>query len=203
MIPHYWQEAIIFLHQQDKIISELIIAYPNQPLKHTHNNPFETLIKAVIGQQISVKAATTIYNKLSTQLTIISPEYFLNFPESDLKQFGLSRQKIQYLRNIAFAFQDGSLTSEQWSKMTDEEIIKQLTKIKGIGQWTAQMFLIFYLQRPDVLPLKDVGLVNIIKKHYGNFTLPEIVELAKKWQPYRTVAVWYLWLSLDGVAIHY
>ena len=116
---------------------------------------------------------------------------------------GLSSQKIKYLGNIASAFIDGLLIPEQWQEMEDEEVIKQLTKIKGIGQWTAQMFLIFYLQRPDILPLTDVGLVNIIKQHYGNLSKPEMVKLDKKWQPYRTVAVWYLWLSLDGVAIHY
>ena len=157
----------------------------------------------MIEQQISVKAATTIYNRLSTQLTTISLHDFLNLSESQLRQCGLSSQKIKYLGNIASAFIDGLLIPEQWQEMEDEEVIKQLTKIKGIGQWTAQMFLIFYLQRPDILPLTDVGLVNIIKQHYGNLSKPEMVKLDKKWQPYRTVAVWYLWLSLDGVAIHY
>lgn len=203
MTPPYWQEAVSFLHQQDEIISQLITAYPHHPLNNTHNNPFETLIKAVIGQQISVKAATAVYNRLSTQLTTISPHHFLNLSESQLRQCGLSRQKINYLQNIAFAFINGILIPEQWQKMEDEQIIKQLTKIKGVGEWTAQMFLIFHLQRPDILPLKDIGLVNIIKKHYGNLTLSEINQLSQKWQPYRTVAVWYLWLSWDGVAIHY
>ncbi|BAQ67135.1 DNA-3-methyladenine glycosylase [Geminocystis sp. NIES-3709] len=203
MTPPYWQEAVSFLHQQDKIISQLITAYPQQPLQHTHHNPFETLVKAVIGQQISVKAATTIYDRLSTQLMAISPHHFLELSPSQLRQCGLSRQKVEYLGNIASAFIDGILTPQQWHEMDDEQVIKQLTKIKGIGQWTAQMFLIFYLQRPDVLPLKDIGLVNIIKQHYGNLSTSEMITLAQRWQPYRTVAVWYLWLSLDGVAIHY
>lgn len=203
MTPPYWQKAVNFLHQEDKIISQLITTYSNQPLQHIHNNPFETLTKAVIGQQISVKAATAIYDRLSTQLASISPDNLLKLSESQLRECGLSRQKINYLQNIASAFMDGFLKSEQWHKMNDEQVIKQLTQIKGIGQWTAQMFLIFYLQRPDVLPLKDIGLVNIIKQHYGNLSTSEIIKLAEKWQPYRTVAVWYLWLSWDGVAIHY
>lgn len=203
MTPPYWQEAVSFLHQQDEIISQLITTYPQHPLQHTHHNPFETLVKAVIGQQISVKAATAIFDRLSTQLASISPDNLLKLSESQLRECGLSRQKINYLQNIASAFMDGFLTPEQWHEMNDEQVIKQLTQIKGIGQWTAQMFLIFHLQRPDVLPLKDIGLINIIKQYYGNLTLSQITELSKKWQPYRTVAVWYLWLSYDGVAIHY
>ncbi len=203
MTPPYWQEAVTFLHQQDEIISQLMMAYPHQPLKHTHGNPFETLVKAIIGQQISVKAANTVWYRLSTQLTTVSPSHLLQLSELQLRECGLSRQKIQYLGNIATAFREGLLTPEKWRYMGDEEVIKQLTKIKGIGQWTAQMFLIFYLQRPDILPLKDIGLINIIKQHYGNLSLPEIVKLSQKWQPYRTVAVWYLWLSWDGEAIHY
>lgn len=203
MTPPYWQEAVSFLYQQDKIISQLITAYPQQTLQHTHHNPFKTLVKAVIGQQISVKAATAIYDRLSTRLTTISPHHFLQLSESQLRECGLSRQKIEYLGNIASAFMDRILTAEQWHEMDDEQVIKQLTQIKGIGQWTAQMFLIFYLQRSDVFPLKDIGLVNIIKQHYGNLSISEMIKLVERWQPYRTVAVWYLWLSWDGVAIHY
>lgn len=203
MIPPYWQEAITFLHQQDEIISQLITIYPQSPLKNTHNNPFETLTKAVIGQQISVKAATTIWHRLSTQLTTVSPDHFLHLSDLQLRQCGLSPQKIKYLRAIASAFIDQFLIPEQWQDMEDQEVIKQLTTIKGIGEWTAHMFLIFYLQRPDIFPLKDIGLVNIIKQHYGNLSKPEMMELSQQWQPYRTVAVWYLWLSLDGIAIHY
>lgn len=200
--PFYWQEAINILQNQDHIIGNLINAYPDEILTNNHN-PFYTLMRAVIGQQISVKAAEAIWQRLYTQLESISPQDFLTLDTEKLRQCGLSRQKINYITNVAHAFNDGLLTPHQWQEMTDKEVIKQLTQIKGIGSWSAQMFLIFHLHRPDILPLADLGLINAIKQYYGNITQTEIITLSQQWQPYRTVAVWYLWRSLDPFVIQY
>lgn len=200
--PFYWQKAIELLAYQDKIIGNLISSYPDEILTN-HHNPFYTLTRAVVGQQISVKAAEAVWQRLSTQLDSITPHYFLTLDTEKLRQCGLSRQKINYITNVAKAFHDGILTPRKWHKMNDHEIIKQLTQIKGIGEWSAQMFLIFHLHRPDILPLADLGLINAIHKHYGKLTKPEIMTLSQQWQPYRTVAVWYLWRSLDPFVIQY
>jgi DNA-3-methyladenine glycosylase II len=202
MTPFYWQEAIDILQNQDKIIGNLITAYPDEVLTNNHN-PFYTLMRAVVGQQISVKAAEAVWQRLSVQLQAITPDDFLTLKEEQLRQCGLSRQKINYITYVAKAFNDGLLTPSKWWEMSDKEVIKQLTKIKGIGQWSAQMFLIFHLHRPDILPLADLGLINAIKQHYGNITKTEIITLSEQWQPYRTVAVWYLWRSLDPFIIQY
>jgi DNA-3-methyladenine glycosylase II len=202
MTPFYWQEAIDILQNQDKIIGNLITAYPDEVLTNNHN-PFYTLMRAVVGQQISVKAAEAVWQRLSVQLQAITPDNFLTLKEEQLRQCGLSRQKINYITHVAKAFNDGLLTPSKWWEMSDKEVIKQLTEIKGIGQWSAQMFLIFHLHRPDILPLADLGLINAIKQHYGNITKTEIITLSEQWQPYRTVAVWYLWRSLDPFIIQY
>ncbi|WP_017293219.1 DNA-3-methyladenine glycosylase family protein [Geminocystis herdmanii] len=200
--PLYWQKALELLTHQDKIIGNLIITYPDEILTN-HHNPFHTLIRAVVGQQISVKAAEAVWQRLATVLESITPHSFLTSDREKLRQCGLSRQKINYITNVANAFHDGLLTPNTWEYMSDHEIIKQLTQIKGIGEWSAQMFLIFHLHRPDILPLADLGLINAIYQHYGNMTKAEIITLSQQWQPYRTVAVWYLWRSLDPFVIQY
>ena len=200
--PPYWQEATTYLSNQDTVLKNLIKSYPDCILKN-NNNPFHTLIRAVVGQQISIKAADAIWGRLEKLLTIISPQHFLLIEEEDLRKCGLSRQKINYITNIANGFEEGILTPSQWQEMSDDEMIKQLTIIKGIGKWTAQMFLIFHLHRQDILPLADIGLINAIKLHYGDLTKSEMEDLSQCWQPYRTIATWYLWRSLDPVTIQY
>lgn len=202
MTPFYWQEAINFLHQQDTILSNLIKIYPDCILKNYHN-PFHTLTRAIVGQQISIKVADVIWSRLEAKLNSISPEHFLRLEEEVLRECGLSRQKINYITNVAIAFEQNILTPQQWPQMSDLEVMKQLTSIKGIGQWTAQMFLIFHLHRPDILPLTDLGLINAIKLHYGDMTIEEIKVFSQQWKPYRTVATWYLWRSLDPVTVQY
>lgn len=202
MTPFYWQKALKHLQHQDKIIGNLITAYPHETLIN-HHNPFYTLMRAVVGQQISVKAAEAIWQRLASQLETITPHHFLTIDTEKLRQWGLSRQKINYITNVANAFLEGILTPSTWQEMSDDEIIKQLTQIKGIGKWSAQMFLIFHLHRPDILPLADLGLINAIHLHYGKTTKIDIIKLSQLWQPYRTVAVWYLWRSLDPFVIQY
>ncbi len=202
MIPSYWQDAIAHLTLSDEVMAGLIVSYPDAALKH-QGNPFQTLIRAVVGQQISVKAASAIWQRLERQLQTISPSQFLTVAEEQLRQCGLSRQKIDYLTAIARAFEEQTLTPSRWERMSDEEVVSQLVSIRGIGPWTAEMFLIFHLHRPDILPLSDLGLLNAIRLHYGNLTKSAILTLSQRWQPYRTVATWYLWRSLDPVTVQY
>jgi DNA-3-methyladenine glycosylase II len=202
MIPSYWQDALIYLTAQDAVLAKLIDAYPNEVLKN-QGNPFTTLMRAVVGQQISIKAADGIWKRLEGRIEVFSPAYFLMVEEDLLRECGLSRPKVSYLKAIALAFENQLLTPEYWDRMSDEEVIQQLLKIRGIGQWTAEMFLIFYLNRPDILPLSDIGLLNAIKRHYGNPSKIIILEIAEVWQPYRTVATWYLWRSLDATVVQY
>jgi DNA-3-methyladenine glycosylase II len=202
MIPSYWQDSLTYLSRNDEIIAGLIVSYPDAVLKN-QGNPFQTLIRAVVGQQISIKAADAIWQRLAEKLAIISPSQLLTIGEESLRKCGLSRQKIDYLIAIAHAFEAETLTPHHWKKMSDKQIISQLIAIRGIGQWTADMFLIFHLNRPDVLPLSDLGLLNAIRIHYGRLSKAEILTLSRQWQPYRTVATWYLWRSLDPITVQY
>jgi DNA-3-methyladenine glycosylase II len=200
--PSYWQDAVIYLCAKDQILAQLINNYQSEQLTNV-GNPFQTLIRAVVGQQISVPAADAVWQRLRKKLPTISPRNFLILRKEELKKCGLSRQKIDYITNIANAFEKGILTPNQWQEMTDKEVVKQLIQIKGVGQWTAQMFLIFHLHRCDVFPLADLGLIKAVQLHYGNLTKAEIIEQSQQWKPYRTVATWYLWLSLDPTTVQY
>ncbi len=204
--PSYWKEAQAHLSQQDAQMGALIAQYQGEAMLN-YRKPFHTLARAIVGQQISVKAADSVWAKFEVLLGEMRPERYLQQQEEALRACGLSRSKIAYIRNIAEGFTSHQLQPEHWEQMEDEAVIKQLTAIKGIGQWTAEMFLIFHLHRPDILPLGDIGLIKAMQRHYA---LPEtmkekerLVELAKPWQPYRTVATWYLWRSLDPVPVQY
>ncbi|GAB4532771.1 MAG: DNA-3-methyladenine glycosylase [Pleurocapsa sp.] len=203
--PPYWQQAINYLATKDRVIGNLIAAYPNEALSN-NNNPFHTLVKAIIGQQISVKAASAICQRVESLIGHFSTKNYLLAEESDLRGCGLSRSKILYITNVANALESGKLTPLLWSTMSDDEIAKQLMSITGIGIWTAQMFLIFHLHRADILPLGDIGLIKAINFHYGSekqLSNSEIGKICKVWQPYRTVATWYLWRSLDPIPVQY
>jgi DNA-3-methyladenine glycosylase II len=203
--PIYWQPAREYLASRDQILEQLMRIYPNETLRN-HHNPFYTLTRAIIGQQISVKAAEAIWNRFAELFDTLSPETYLQLSEEKLRQCGLSRQKITYIGNISQAFQQELLTPSTWSQMSDQEVTKQLMAIRGIGIWTAQMFLIFHLHRPNILPLADIGLINAIQLHYGSTEKlyhQEILQIAEMWQPFCTVATWYLWRSLDPVVVQY
>jgi DNA-3-methyladenine glycosylase II len=203
--PLYWQTAIDYLSERDEILGNLIALYPIERLTN-HHNPFHTLARAVVGQQISVKAADSIWSRLEKYLETMSSESFLRIEVEILRGCGLSRQKVEYLTAIASAFHGGTLTPDRWTEMSDEDVRRQLVKVRGIGTWTAEMFLIFHLHRPDIFPLGDLGLVNAIQRAYADerpLSTEEIRQLAKRWQPYRTVATWYLWRSLDPVPVQY
>ena len=203
--PGYWQEAKEYLRSNDAILGDLIALYPSETMINYHD-AFLTLVKAVIGQQISVSAANAINKRLESLLGKITLENYLDTDPQLLRQCGLSRQKIAYITNISQGFKDGILTPQFWSKMSEKEVMEQLISIKGIGPWTAQMFLIFHLHRRDIFPMADLGLINAIQLHYGGkkgLSKGQIKELSQRWKPYRTVATWYLWRSLDPIPVQY
>jgi DNA-3-methyladenine glycosylase II len=172
----------------------------------TRGDPFVTLARSVVGQQISVKAAQSVWDRFSALMKAVKPAAVLKLSVEDMRGSGLSARKVEYLQDLASYFQNGKVSVKQWSQMEDEAIIAELIAIRGIGRWTAEMFLMFYLLRPDVLPLDDVGLVNGISKLYFSgepVSRSEVRDLARAWEPYRSVATWYIWRSLDPEPVAY
>jgi len=211
MRPEYWNDAIRYLSEVDPILCEIIKKNQHQVLI-SKNNPFNTLIKSIIGQQISVKAAQSIYLRLLEVLKHeISPTEIKEINKENLREIGLSRQKIEYIHNISDYFiNNPKITSNLYFlTASKDEIYNNLIKIKGIGEWTIEMFFIFYVTLPDILPLKDIGLINAIKRAYNLVTLDKetqhqnILNISNKWKPYRTVATWYLWQMIDDELVEY
>ena len=164
---------------------------------------FAALCEAIIAQQLSIKAAATIYRRFrgSFDRKTPTPERLVALSDADLRAVGLSRQKIGYLRDLARKFADRTVPYRRLSTLDEDTVIAVLTQVKGIGVWTAQMFLIFSLNRPDVLPVGDLGLRKAVELWYELDGLPaeaELIEIGEGWRPYRTVATWYLWQSLDN-----
>lgn len=202
----YWQEAAAALSARDAALAEIIAAHPSGQLEG-RGDPFFTLARAIIGQQVSVKAADTMWQRFETALSQrIHHEAVLALDEEGMRACGLSRQKISYLKGLAEHFSTQGLDRLHWHEMTDDEVTRRLVAITGIGSWTAEMFLIFCLCRPDVFPIKDIGVQKAIEKHYGKgktLTLERMQRITKSWKPWRTVATWYLWRSLDPVPVAY
>ena len=203
--PLFWEKAKKILSLKDKKLSKIIKNYPNDFL-YTKSDPFFTLAKSIVGQQISVKAAQTIWERLETKIINIQPTTIIKTRFNTLKSIGLSRQKINYLKNLSYAFIEKKINLNSWNKMSDEEIILDLTQIKGIGRWTAEMFLIFNLCRSDIFPLDDIGMIRGLCKLY-DIPYPTdkeiLIQISEKWKPYRSVATWYLWRSLDPIPVEY
>ena len=203
--PLFWEKAKKILSLKDKKLSKIIKNYPNDFL-YTKSNPFFTLARSIVGQQISVKAAQTIWERLETKIINIQPTTIIKTRFNTLKSIGLSRQKINYLKNLSYAFIEKKINLNSWNKMSDEEIILDLTQIKGIGRWTAEMFLIFNLCRSDIFPLDDIGMIRGLCKLY-DIPYPTdkeiLIQISEKWKPYRSVATWYLWRSLDPIPVEY
>ena len=164
---------------------------------------FSMLVRAIVFQQLSTKAATTIHNRLLECMPggKPAPECLAAVTDEQFRTAGISRQKAAYLRDLGEKVSSGDLPLDALDAMTDDEVIEALTRVKGIGRWTAEMFLIFRLQRPDVLPVGDLGIVNAIQKAYRLRKKPtpeKMRKLGEAWRPYRSVATWYLWRSLDN-----
>lgn len=204
-IPAYWQDATDRLCAADPVLGGIIRAYHGETLIGK-GDPFLTLARAIIGQQISVKAADAVWGRFATGLGEVTPEAIFANSEEQLRGFGLSRMKVAYLKDLARYFTKEAHTIRHWPDMSDEELIKSLSSIHGIGRWTAEMFLIFHLLRPDVFPVDDIGLQKAVWKHYFGGEKQPLKTLrahGELWQPYRSVATWYLWRSLDPVPVEY
>ncbi len=165
-------------------------------------DPFSALVRAITGQQLSTKAATTIYGRLAALMPGgVTPTSLSTLTDEQMRACGMSRQKIAYFRDLSAKVLSGVVALDSLESMTDDEVIASLTQVKGIGRWSAEMFLMFRLHRPDVLPVDDLGIVNAVKNVYRlrkRPTADRIRKIGEAWRPYRSVASWYLWRSLDN-----
>ena len=203
--PIFWETAKKDLVKKDKRLGKIIQSYPKDFL-FTKSDPFYTLARSIVGQQISVNAAQAVWDRFEKKIESITPKEVKNVHYMKLKSCGLSKQKITYLKSLSTAFIEKKIDPKKWALLDNEEIINDLIKIKGIGRWTAEMFLIFNLCRPDIFPADDLGLIKGICKCY-NLEYPikrdHALKLAKKWKPWRSVATWYFWRSLDPIPVEY
>lgn len=204
--PHYWEDAVAHLVRRDRILKKLIPQHPEVWLT-SRGTPFVTLARAIIGQQITTRAADSIWQRfLEVAGSRPSPASVLRAGVPGLRQAGLSQRKAEYLQDLGVHFSERKVHPDRWSAMEDEAVIDELVAIRGIGRWTAEMFLIFNLQRPDILPLDDPGLLKAISLHYFSgepVSRFEAREVSLAWQPWRTVATWYLWHSLEPAPVQY
>ena len=205
MTPHYWDRARRALARRDPILRVIIRRHPGIALQ-SRGDPFQTLARSIVGQQISVTAADSVWARLLRVAPAMRPEEVVAARRRRLLAAGLSQRKSEYLRDLARRFLDGSLHAARWAELDDEAVIRDLVQVRGIGRWTAEMFLIFHLLRPNVLPLDDLGLQKAVRMHYfdGDSAEVEAIRaLASDWEPWRSVATWYLWRSLDPVPVEY
>lgn len=203
--PLYWEEARADLIKRDRILRRVIPNHPDGFLV-SRGDAFVTLARAITGQQISVKAAQAVWDRVAATVPRMTPAAMLKTGAPALLACGLSKRKSEYILDLAEKFKTRQVHPDKWACMQDEEVIAELVRIRGIGRWTAEMFLIFNLLRPDVLPLDDIGLLNAISRHYFSgepVSRSEAREVADNWMPWRTVATWYLWRSLDPVPVDY
>jgi DNA-3-methyladenine glycosylase II len=203
--PEYWQRAKRALARRDAVMRRIIRAYPRIALQ-SRGDPFRTLARAIVGQQISVKAAQSVWDRVAAAAPTLAPEAILGLRVRRLRACGLSERKAEYLRDLARHFADGSIRLDRWPQMDDEAVIAELVEVRGIGRWTAEMLLMFSLLRPDVLPVDDLGLRRAAARHYfgGKDVGAEALRaLGAQWAPWRSVATWYLWRSLDPVPVEY
>lgn len=202
--PYYWNQAKKFLSKKDTKLGKIINKYDGCLV--SRNDPFYSLCRSIIGQQISVKSADSTWLKFEKIIKKIKPVNLIKLSNAKLAYIGLSRQKILYLKIIAKEFLNKTLDIKNLQKMSDDEAIKNLVRIKGIGIWTAQMFLIFNLNRPNIFPFSDIGLIKAISNNYKKkypLKKNELDYFKNKWHPYSTVATWYMWRSIDPVPVAY
>jgi len=205
MKPDYWDRAKRSLARKDATMAKIMREHPKVFLAK-RGEPFMTLARAIVGQQISVKAAQSVWDRFAACVGEVTPGNVLARERPLLRACGLSDRKTEYIADLARHFADGAIHVHRWPEMDDEAIIAELVEVRGIGRWTAEMFLIFNLLRPDVLPLDDLGLQRAICLHYfkGKPRARETMRrLASAWVPWRSVATWYLWRSLDPLPVEY
>ena len=203
--PEYWSQACQHLMKKDRVMKRLIPKFGDACLQ-SRGDAFVTLARSIVGQQISVKAAQSVWDKFAKLPRRITPGNVLKLKVDDMRAAGLSARKVEYLVDLALHFDSGALQVKKWQDMDDESIIAELVGIRGIGRWTAEMFLIFHLMRPNVLPLDDLGLLNGISQNYFSgdaVSRSDAREVAAAWSPYCSVATWYIWRSLDPLPVDY
>jgi DNA-3-methyladenine glycosylase II len=202
-----WDDACRHLSRHDRVMRKLIPQLGEGRLK-SRGDAFTTLARSIVGQQISVKAAQSVWDRLAALASGPSerllPRTVLALETPPIRAAGLSARKVEYLRDLAQHFESGAVHVRQWQQMDDEAIIEELVAIRGIGRWTAEMFLIFHLMRPNILPLDDVGLIRGISVNYFSgepVSRAEAREVGEAWAPFRSVATWYIWRSLDPLPV--
>ena len=205
LVPHYWEQAKLELMKRDRIMKKLIPRFGDLQLVR-RGDPFMTLARSIVGQQISVKAAQSVWERLMLTCPKMTPAQVKRQGHIKLAACGLSKRKAEYLMDLSAHFLDGIINEKDWSSMEDEAVIAELIQIRGIGRWTAEMFLIFNMLRPNILPLDDLGLVKGISMNYFSgepVSRSDAREVAANWEPWRTVATWYMWRSLDPIPVEY
>lgn len=203
--PDYWADACKHLMRRDRVMKRLIPQFGDACLQ-SRGDAFTTLARSIVGQQISVKAAQTVWDRFAKLPRKMLPANVLKLKVDDMRAAGLSARKIEYLVDLSLHFDSGAIHVDGWKGMDDEAIIGELVGIRGIGRWTAEMFLIFHLMRPNVLPLDDVGLISGISKNYFSgdpVSRSDAREVAAAWSPFCSVATWYIWRSLDPLPVEY
>ena len=205
MKPEYWDRAKRALARRDPVMAGIMRSHPKVFMMR-RGEPFMTLARAIVGQQISVKAAQSVWDRFAACVGEVTPRNVLLKERPVLRACGLSDRKTEYIADLAQHFADGRIHVHRWPQMSDEEIIAELVEVRGIGRWTAEMFLMFNLLRPDVFPLDDLGLQKGIRVSYfknRKIALSTMRRLGETWRPWRSVATWYLWRSLDPLPVEY
>jgi len=204
--PAYWNKAKRILSKRDLVLRKIINKF-NKGYLTSRKDPFFSLCRTIIGQQISTKAADSIWSRFEIKCNKkIIPATVLKLTSRSLRNAGLSRQKINYLKNIAKSFKNNSFNMKNLKKMNDNLAIDYITQLKGLGVWSAQMFLMFNLNRPDIFPTKDIGLIRAISKNYKTSYPPSkrfLNRISKIHSGYRSVFTWYMWRSIDPVDVEY
>jgi DNA-3-methyladenine glycosylase II len=201
-IPSYWADACVHLVKKDRVMKRLIPQFGDACLQ-SHGDAFCTLARSIVGQQISVPSAQAVWHRFVALPERMTPSHVLKLKVADMRAAGLSPRKVEYLVDLALHFDSGSVHVTDWAAMEDEAIIAELVAIRGIARWTAEMFLIFYLMRPNVLPLDDAGLISGISHNYfsgESVSRSDAREVAAAWAPFCSVATWYIWRSMDAVS---
>ena len=205
MTPRYWKKASRELARTDPVMAGIVRAHPDGSLV-SRGDPFGTLARSIVGQQISVKAADSVWACFEAAVPSVTPAAVLALDTASLRACGLSARKAEYIGDLARHFADGEIHVGRWDAMDDAEIIAELTAVRGIGVWTAEMFLIFNQMRPDVFPLDDIGLQKAVARHYcagERQSRKQLAAIGERWRPWRSVATWYLWRSLDPLPVEY
>ena len=203
--PSYWEDACKYLIKKDRVMRKLIPQFADARLQ-TRGDAFVTLARSIVGQQIAVASAQKVWDRFALLPREMSPSHVLRLKVDDMRAAGLSVRKVEYLVDLALHFDNGALHVKDWASMPDDAIIEELVAIRGIGRWTAEMFLIFHMLRPNVLPLDDAGLIKGISQSYFSgdvVSRSDAREVAAAWAPYCSVATWYIWRSLDPLPVEY